>query len=256
MILTSADLSRVRELAVQVRQRKEQNYDLITWDQAKHEVARAASKSTDDYYKTLALFQYFIDESRALSSLDVFLEKAGEIAEDLRDRDQFYAIDEAERFRIQRLVELFLERVGPPASSREAFDYYQVLIDRIFISTTLVELLGSMECLASVLGQWYPNAFQEVHLIAGLRHEILAFAELAESPVTLAIASVSAERDFSPLKQILHRFVRIGVFEVDKIGRQSFYKCLTWTINTSLLRKEWTWLWCRPGERLSLKLYK
>lgn len=255
MTLSVGGLDRIRTLAAEVRRRMEQNSGSLTWDQAKREVAQGAAVSNDDYYKTLALFQHFLDESRALSSLGDFLDSVGEIANDLRARDEGYAIDDAERVRIRNLVDSFLERVGPPDSVRAAFDYYQVLIDRVFTSNTLVDLLETLVRLSSVLKHWYPSAFAEARLIAELSPDILHFASLAKSPTSLVAASDFAKKDFSALKHVLHRFVGIGVFDVERFGRQTLYTCRTTIINTNNLRKEWSWLWCCPGERLSLKLY-
>jgi RNA processing factor Prp31 len=256
MKLSSIEIARIRQLAARVRQLKEQNYDGVTWEQVKKEVARSASSSSDEYYTTLALFQYFIDEGRALSSLGTFLEGADEVAVNLRERDLHYAVDEAERTRIRVRVDAYLQRVGTPATSKAAFYYYQVLIDRVFTSTTLGDLLDTLDRLASTLEKWYPQAFPEVQFIARAHGNLLRLTELAASPISIRSASAADSQDFSPLKQILHRFVSIGVFAVQKDKRQSLYKYVTSNIDTNQLRREWEWLWCQPGERLSLKLYE
>jgi hypothetical protein len=256
MNLSSTEIARIRQLAARVRQLKEQNYDGITWDQVKKEVARSASSSSDEYYTTLALFQYFIDEGRGLSSLDTFLEGADEIAANLRERDLHYAVDEAERTRIRSRVDAYLQRVGTPATSKSAFDYYQVLIDRVFTSTTLGDLLDTLDRLSSTLEKWYPKAFPEAQFIGRAHRDLLRLTELAASPVSIPSASAADSHDFSPLKQILHRFVSIGVFAIQKVKGQSLYVYVTSNIDTNQLRREWAWLWCQPGERLSLRLYE
>ena len=76
MNLSSTDLRRIRQLSEQVRHLKEQNYNGITWEKAMIEVAKSSSLSSDEYYMTLALFQHFIDESCALTPLDMFLSQS------------------------------------------------------------------------------------------------------------------------------------------------------------------------------------
>ena len=61
-ILPPVELSRIRDVAKRVRLLKEGNYDAITWEYAKTKVAREVADSPDDYYTTLALLVYFLNE--------------------------------------------------------------------------------------------------------------------------------------------------------------------------------------------------
>jgi len=253
--LTPLELVRIRDVAKRVRLLKEGNYDAITWEYAKTKVAREVAESPADYYTTLALLVYFLNEEASVTSLEVFLPTVPNLAQDLRERDTDYAIDSASCASVRAQVDAFLQRVGEPASKGAAFDYYQVLIDRVFTSTSLVDLLDTLDRLAVVLERWYPSALAEVRLIARLRPDLETFFRLAAAPISLSAASEQAGRDLTPLGDILHRFVRIGVLSRTKLGRQFHYTLETSAIDTSRLRKEWSWLWCQPGQRLSLKLY-
>lgn len=105
MKLSQAEMGRIREVARHVRSVKEKDYNGITWEQAKLQVTKEVSRTPDEYYKTLALLEYFLDERRTLSSLQLFLEGADSIAANLRARDSHYAIDPAERDRIRTKID-------------------------------------------------------------------------------------------------------------------------------------------------------
>lgn len=255
MDLSQPEIARIREIARRVRIAKERDYDGTTWEQAKLTIAKEASESPDEYYKTLALLEYFLDEGRALCSLQVFLEGVDDSAENLRARDKHYAIDGPERDRIRTKVDAFLNRVGAPSTPDTAFDFYQVLIDRVFTSTSYPDLLDTIARLGATLERWYPKAFLEAQYIGRCKDDLLRFSELASTPTTLASASVTVGRDLSGLKQHLHRFVAIGIFSKVKEKREVRYAFLTPSIDVNILRKEWSWLWSNPGQRLSLGLY-
>lgn len=256
MELSQSELTRIREVARRVRRVKERDYDGITWEQAKLQVAKEASESTDEYYKTLALLDYFLDEGRALSSLQVFLEGADGIAANLRARDAHYAIAPAERDRIRTKVDAYLSRVGTPSTARAAFDYYQVLIDRVFTSNSYADLLDTIARLGATLERWYPKAFLEAQFIGKSKADLLRLSELASTPMTLASASAAVGHDLSELKQYLHRFIAIGIFSKVKEKREIRYAFLTPNVDVNSLRREWSWLWSNPGQRLSLGLYE
>jgi hypothetical protein len=257
MKLSPTEIARIRDIAERVRRMKEKDYDGITWEQAKLKVANEeASGSTDEHYKILALLDYFLDEERALCSLHVFLESADDIVANLRARDLHYAIGTAEREQIRSKVDAYLNRVGMPSTSEAAFDYYQVLIDRVFTSTTYPNLLDTIARLGATLERWYPKAFLEAQFIGKSKADLLRLSELAFSPITLASASALAGHDFSGLKQHLHRFIDIGLFSKVQVRREVQYVFLTPKVDTNLLRREWSWLWSSPGQRLSLGIYE
>ena len=256
MELSRTEITRIRDIAERVRRIKEMNYNGITWEQAKLQVTKEASGSTDEYYKTLALLDYFLDEGRALCSLQVFLESADDIVANLSARDMHYAIAPVERERIRSKVDAYLNHVGTPSTSKAAFDYYQVLIDRVFTSTTYSDLLDTIARLGATLERWCPNAFLEAQFIGKSKTDLLRLSEIASSPITLASASAISGHDFSGLKQHLHRFISIGLFSKVKEKREVRYAFLTSKGNTNHLRREWTWLWSSPGQRLSLGIYE
>ena len=114
MNLTEPELSRIRSIACEIRDLKQSNYDRLTWDAAKAQVTRAHSTSAEQYYRTLALLEYFLDEERALMALPHFLEKAEAIAANLKERDNGYAVDEAERALQRSKIENYLSKSGEP----------------------------------------------------------------------------------------------------------------------------------------------
>ena len=175
MDLSQPEIARIREIARRVRIAKERDYDGTTWEQAKLTLAKEASESPDEYYKTLALLEYFLDEGRALCSLQVFLEGVDVSAENLRARDKHYAIDGPERDRIRTKVDAFLNRVGAPSTADTAFDFYQVLIDRVFTSTSYPDLLDTIARLGAALERWYPRHSWRLSTLADARTTCSAF---------------------------------------------------------------------------------
>jgi hypothetical protein len=256
MELSPFEVTRIRRIAERIRSMKEANYGGVTWDAAKLLVSKEESSSTDEFYKTLALLEFFLDEDRALCPLEVFLSTAGDIAVDLRERDMHYAIGQAERDKVRTRVDAYLNRVGKPTTSRAAFDYYQVQIDRVFTSSTFIDLLESISRLGATLESWYPNAYLEAQYIGKSKADLIRFSELASSPISLGSATDASRYDFWGLKQYLHRFIAIGLFSKVKEKREVKYIFLTSIVDVNALRKEWSWLWCMPGQRLSLHLYQ
>ena len=254
--LSDEQLACIRKVAVEVRILKENNYESMTWEEAKVQVARKVTDSQEDYYAALALLGYFVNEKASLTSLEMFLLDVPKMAQELRERDSDYAIDATTCASIRTKIDAFLCRAGEPTTPNSAFEYYHVLIDRIFTCTALSDLLDTIDRLSSVLVKWYPNAFIEAQILAANRLALECFFCEAATPISLAEASKKQNRDLTDLRNILHRFVAIGILSKSKSGREVKYHHETSVIDTNKLRKQWDWLWCQPGQRLSLKFYE
>ncbi len=257
-MLNAGEEARIRELAARVRDLKAAHYATMTWNVAMTQVARESSLSDSDYYRTLALFGYFLDEerSRALCSLNVFLEGLDDAVRNLRERDRGYALTPDECASAREQIDAYLRRVGKPTDPGTAFDYYQVQKDKVFVSHSLAQLLSSLDDLASTLRRWYPAGYSEVVMLAEHAPLLLKFASIATTPTTLRVASSTGSNDFSPLRDVLHRFVLIDVFSKQRAGRENAYAFKSSRIDTNRLRREWQWLWSQPGARLSFWIYE
>lgn len=270
-ILTQDEISTLRRLAGLIRERKQNAGDAITWDHAIEQVIREYVPDEDGFFRTRALMDFFLNEGkqRRMSlaikpfsslfgtneALERFLEGLdGRIAE-LKENAGGYLITEAEQRAIGERIDACLARLGEPRDMDSAFDYYQLLIDRIFISDTIEILLSRIMDLSMVLDRHYPDTFPEVQAWGRVASRWPALAAVSANEATKK--ELAAHLDLNPddIGLVMARLAQIGIVEIRKRGRENLYRFTDIDLDVNRLRKEWTWLWAQPYKRLSLKLY-
>jgi len=255
-MISNIEIDEIRRLASEVRDLKEKNYGNMTWDDAKKHVVSKNSNNEDDFFKKIALLQFFIAEDKQLCSLSVFLDNLDSEIVNLKERSRNYAISEAERLILERKITEYLSFRKFPENKKSAFDYYQVLIDKVFISTTLPELMDSLYELDAVLSEYYPEAFPEIKVLLEYHDNIYKIIEISKDGATKKDIASALGASVESVGAAMHRFTQLGIFEVSKKGRANVYRYKNSQFDVNKIRKEWDWLWCQPYKRLSLKLYE
>lgn len=293
-MLSEDEIKEVRRLAKLIRAAKKQNRDAITWQDAIDQVIRENTNNEEDYFRQRALMDFFLDEGRQYKSslvvktkslsneslenfldglddqlfeemisidfgsneaLGRFLEGLdGRVAE-LKERNQDYCISEEERQRLNDRIEIRLTQIGEPAERDSAFDCYHLLIDKIFVSNCLDDLLSTLWILSDILSKHYPKAFQEVHLFTCLRNRLPSFTEAAKLGITKKDTASLLDITTDTAGLLLYRLTQIGIFDIRKKGRENLYHLEQTDFDVNKLRKEWSWLWSHPYKQISIKLY-
>jgi hypothetical protein len=168
----------------------------------------------------------------------------------LKHRARGYAITTAERSNLRQVIETKMAGLEYPTNQDEAYEYYQLLIQKTFTAKTLDQLLLTLCDLSAVLQDFYPNAYPDVQIIASHDKEIRQIVEITGSPLTKKEISVATGIDASDLGLIMYRLAQIGIFEIGKKGRINTYQYMRSTFETNALRKEWDWLWSLPYKKL------
>lgn len=254
-MISDKEITEIRQLAAKIRTLKEESYDAITWDVAIKQVVSDSVRSKDDLFRKTALLKFFIAEDKQLYSLSEFLDGLDSEIADLKERDKDYAISETERLALKQKIENYFVRTKYPADKNSAFDYYQVLIDKVFISRTLTELMLSLYELSVILKEYYQSAFQEVHVFSEFRDKLQDIIDISKEGVTKKQIASSSGVGVELVGAVMYRFAQLGIFEVGKKGRENVYTYKQSDFDVNVIRKEWTWLWSQPCKKLSLKLF-
>ena len=254
--LPKSEVDEVRRLAVAIRDLKESNYDAITWEQAICQVVRERTASEDAFFRKTALLDFFLNEEQQLSSLGIFLESLDDNILNRRQRESNYSITEEERLEIRQKVELRLVALGRPSDERTAFEYYQLLIDKAFTSSTVADVFSSLVDLAAILREFFPQAYPEAFMLAAQASKMDALLHATKSGRTKKQIAEEVNIDGDTAGLLLSRLSQIGVFAVTKRGRQNEYHFRQTTVDVNALRGEWAWLWSLPYKTLSFWLYR
>jgi hypothetical protein len=255
-MLSESEVAEVRGLAAAIRTIKERNYDAITWEKAIDQVVREKTTSDAEYFRKTALLDYFLNESQQLSSLSIFLEGLDENILNRQQRAAGYAITDTERVELRQKIERRLIDLGDPADERAAFEYYQLLIDKVFTSATIDDLFSSLAELSSVLKRFFPQAFPEASMLVAHASNLDAIIRATSGGATKKHISAEIGIDVDAVGLLMHRLTQIGVFTVSKRGRQNEYFFKGTALDVNALRREWGWLWSSPYKRLTLRLYE
>ena len=254
-MITAEEISETRQLAAKIRKLKEDNYATLTWDEAIKLVVSAHAKSENDSFRKTALLAFFIAEDRKLCSLSDFLEGLDSEIVNLKEHSKNYAITETERVVLSQKITNHLSGKKYPTDKNRAFDYYQILIDKIFISRSLPELMQTLCELAQVLKEFYPGAFPEVHMLVESRDKLQQAIDIAKEPATKKQIAFALGVGVESVGALMCRFTQLGIFEVTKKGRENLYAFKKSDFDVNTIRKEWSWLWSSPYKRLSMKLF-
>jgi hypothetical protein len=165
-MLSDKETAEIRGLAKGVRELKEPNYDSITWEAAMEQVVSRNSKNEDDYFRKIALLGYFLNEEQQLADLSIFLESLEQRITDLKRGAIGYAISTAERIKLRQNIESRIAGKEYPTNRDQAYEYYQLLIQKAFTTKTLNQLLRTLCDLSAALREFYPNAYPDAQIIA------------------------------------------------------------------------------------------
>ncbi len=254
-MISNEEVKEIRLLASKVKKLKEENYDALTWDEAIKQVVSAHSRNEDEFFRKIALLEFFIAEDKQLCSLDVFLEGLDSEIQNLKERAKDYAISESERLALKQKISDYFSRTKYPEDKNSAFDYYQVMVDKLFTSNSWSELMLSLYDLSVILKEHYPSTFSEVQMLAEFCDKVQPLIDISKEGATKKQIASALEVSVDLVGTVMHRFTQLGIFELSKKGRANVYTYKKSTFDVNTLRKEWTWLWSQPYKKLSLKLY-
>jgi hypothetical protein len=251
-MLSKQEIERVRGLAKEIRELKESNYDVITWQGAIEQVVSESSENEDDYYRKVALLGYFLDEERMIqiTGLSTFLESLPQQVEELKQHANGYFLAASERISLRQKIEEKIAGQEYPKNKSDAYEYYQLLIQKVFTAKTLDQLLLTLCDLSAVLREFYPNAYPDVQILANNHKEIRQLTVAQEATVTKKEIAAATGIGEAAIGLIMSRLAQLGIFEVGKKGRFNTYKYIRSTFDTNTLRKEWDWLWSLPYKKL------
>ncbi len=254
-MISDKEITEIRQLAAKIRKLKEGSYDALTWDVVIKKVVSDSARSKDDFFRKTALLKFFVDEDKQLCSLDEFLDGLDFEIADLKERDKDYAISETERLILKKKIDSYFLHIKYPTDRNGAFDYYQVLIDKVFISKTLTELMSLLCELSVILKEYYPSAFQEVHVFSEFRDKLQDIIDISKEGATKKQIASALGVGVELVGTVMYRLTQLGIFEVGKRGRENVYTYKQSDFDVNVIRKEWTWLWSQPYKKLSLKLF-
>ncbi|NJA04183.1 hypothetical protein ACQE3D_18340 [Methylomonas sp. MS20] len=255
MCISDKELKRVRKIGLQIRTLKTANSDSYTWESAIDKVVSENTKDQDDFFRMKAMMAFFVDESRQMQSLGMFIDSLEDRIIHLKEKSEHYAIREETRQMLDAKISKILDDLAPKISQKNAFDVYQMMIDKIFLTNDLDTLFLWIGKLSSVLAEYFPNAFQEVHgLVVGYQ-QIEPIVEMAKIGATKKEILAHTRIEIDP-GLFMNRLVKIGIFSQGKRGRENVYVFQSRQFDNNLLRKEWTWLYGEPYKKLSLKIYE
>jgi hypothetical protein len=215
------------------------------------QVVSRNSKNEDDYFRKIALLGYFLNEEQQLADLSIFLESLEQRITDLKRGAIGYAISTAERIKLRQNIESRIAGKEYPTNRDQAYEYYQLLIQKAFTAKTLDQLLRTLCDLSAVLREFYPNAYPDAQIIANYHKQVRQIVVVTGTPLTKTEIAAATGIGSSDVGLIMSRFVQIGIFEAGKKGRFNTYKYVSSTFDTNTLRKEWDWLWSLPYKRLN-----
>jgi len=251
-MLSEKETIEIRGLAKEIRVLKEGSYNTITWDAAIEQVVTANCQNEDDYFRKIALLDYFLDERQMekITDLSTFVESLEHQIDNLKCRARGYAVSTAERLKLRQYIESKIAGKEYPTNQDEAYEYYQLLIQKVFTTKTLDQLLLTLCELSAVLQDFYPTAYPDAQIIAKHHKQIRQIVVVTGAPLTKKEIVVETGISLSDVGLIMSRFVQLGIFEAGKNGRFNTYKYVRSTFDTSTLRKEWDWLWSLPYKKL------
>lgn len=255
-MLTDSELSEIRRLALAISKRKEENYDSITWERAIKEALSEYTIHSDDYFRKMALLEFFIAEDRQIVSLDTFLEGLDESIRELRDRSNNYVITDDERFDVNRKVDRRLAAIGVPTNKKSAYEVHQLLIDKVFHCQNLTELCVLLNRLGKVLKAYYSDGYLETQIIAECCLKLKTILAATSAPATKKQVAAASDLAVDKVGLLLYRFSQIGISSVTKKGRENVYAFNGNDFDNNIIRREWEWLWAVPHKKLSLRLYE
>lgn len=131
-----------------------------------------------------------------------------------------------------------------------------MLIDLVFVSTSVGELNSALIRLMGVLEKFRPGLYPDAIVLASNADKIALIAGLSKEGITRQELVDRTGIESQALGITMSRLAQLGIFKVEKCGRRNVYKFNRWEIDVNDLRREWTWLWAIPYERLSLKYYE
>lgn len=245
-MLSERETYEIRILAKEIRELKEANYDSLTWEAAKEKAVSECSQSEDDYFRKMVLLGYFLSEERALTSLEIFLETLPDQIENMKQRARGYSLSRTDRQKLFGEVQSRMADLNPPTNDAEAYDYYQLLIQKVFVTRNLDQLLKAICELSDVLREFYPGAYLDAQIIASNQDKIRTLTSSEDFPLTKKEMAEKTGMGEGEVGLIMSRLAQLGIFEIGKKGRYNIYRYLQSNFETNTLRREWDWLWsCR-----------
>lgn len=254
-LMSDQELKRIRQLSSLVRELKMNNYDSFTWESAMDKVISENSRNEDDFFRMKALMGYFLNEEGQMQSFTIFMEGLDSRILDLKEKSKNYAISENDRKSLDLKISQILSKVEQPTDAKNAVEFYQLIIDKIFLSNDLDTLFSLLIDFAAVLNQHQINGFNEVHMLITGYQKIDSIIQVTKNGATKKeiVSEVPVSIDMG---LFMNRLVKLGVFNQSKKGRENVYTFIKRDFENNLLRKEWTWLWAEPYKKLSHKIYE
>jgi hypothetical protein len=239
------EIEYVEELAEKIREYKESHYDAITWEKAIDKFVGEATTDNNYGIRLKALLSHYLSpKEKRLQSNEHFLSESDELIKRKKYAEVNYKINTSEK---ELLVRKFNEEIAKyktqKLDKRAAFDYYQILIQRIFVSSSIEELRTYFTELDSVLQEYYPKANLDIKNFSVALSNFDTIHKATESGADLKTISNIIELDAG---YFMSKMSEIEIFEKIKQGKKNTYIFKKMEFDTNLLRKMWSWLGVAP----------